>query len=223
MVKADMMYQIDARLKEIKINQEWFGGISVVLMGNILQLQPLKGRYIFEKPLSDTWKTGHQLQSLWDLFLPIKLRGNHRQEGQMAFADMLKRVARGVVNDDDLELLKTRVFPENDPRIPKDTLYVFPLKKMVKEYNEKQLSLLEGDLEVVCATNILSTRKHFDPPVDEADGKVRGTPLISKLYLKRRAKVILIHNVDVPDGLNNGAKGVVLDFAKKTAKLHILS
>ena len=34
------------------------------------------------------------------------------------------------------------------------------------------------------------------------------------LYLKKGAKVILIHNVDVCDGLNNGAKGTVVDFLR---------
>ena len=68
MVKSDMLYQIDAILKEIKINQEWFGGVPVILLGNLLQLKPVNGKNIFEEPTSDTWKLGHQFQSLWDLF-----------------------------------------------------------------------------------------------------------------------------------------------------------
>ena len=53
MVKSDMLYQIDQRLKEIKISQEPFGGIAVVLLGNMLQLAPVGGRYIFEPPLCE--------------------------------------------------------------------------------------------------------------------------------------------------------------------------
>ena len=60
--------------------------------------------------------------------------------------------------------------------------------------------------------NILSTKKHFDPIPDETDGKVKGTPFIKDLYLKKGARFTLNYNVDVVDGLNNGAKGVVLDF-----------
>ena len=65
------------------------------------------------------------------------------------------------------------------------------------------------------ATIILTTKRHFEPSVDEKDGKVRGTPFVNNLYLKKGAKVILIHNVDVPDSLNNGAKGTILDFIRK--------
>ena len=74
---------------------------------------------------------------------------------------------------------------------------------------------LEGDLEILEATNILETRAHFAANVEEKDGKVRGTPLINHLYLKKGARVILIYNVDVCDGLNNGAKGTVVDFVRR--------
>ena len=155
--------------------------------------------------------------------MPIKLTYNHRQGDERLLAEMFKRNARGIVTEEDLKMLESRVFSENDPRIPKDTLYVFPLKKMVKQYNEKQLSLLDGEYELLQATNILTSRQRFEPTVDEGDGKVRGTPLISNLYLKKNAKIILIYNVDVCDGLNTGAKGIVLDLVKKNNEVsHVI-
>ena len=148
---------------------------------------------------------------------------NHRQEGEHLFDELFKLVGRGIKRSEDMDLLRTRVVPKNDPSIPKDTLYVFPRRTMVKEYNEKMISQLEGELEVLPSKNIMSTRKQFDPYIDEADGKVRGTPLQNILYLKKRAKVVLIHNLDVPDGLNNGAKGIILDFLRKDNKItHIV-
>ena len=215
MVKSDMLYQIDQRLKEIMVSQENFGGIAVILLGNLLQLQPVKGRYIFEEPASDQWRFGHQLQSLWEMFVPIKLTYNHRQAGEHRFAELLKRIARGIKTEPDLELLRTRVVSKDDPRIPEDTLYVFPRRKEVKEMNEHKLNLLEEDLVVLKATNILCTKRHFEPYVDEVDGKVRNTPLTNVLYLKKRAKIILIHNIDLSDGLVNGTEGIVLDFLKQ--------
>ena len=180
-----MLYQIDQRLKEIMLSEERFGGISVILLGNILQLKPVRARNIFDEPTSDQWKFGHQLESLWETFLPVKLTYNHRQAGEGRFADLLKRIARGIKTPEDLELLRTRVVPENDPSIPDDTFYVFPNRETIREYNEKELNHLEEPLEVLQAKNILATKRHFEPKVDEKDGKVHGTPLISTLYLKR--------------------------------------
>ena len=224
MVKSDMLYQIDLRLKEIKIRpQDSFGGVSVIMLGNILQLPPVKGHAIYEEPACADYKFSHHIQSLWKTFTPIKLRYNHRQEGEAAFAETLKRVARGIKTDEDRRLLQTRVFPKDDPEIPKDTLYVFPRKKDVKEYNDKMINQLEGELEVLEATNIMATRKEFFPQVDSADGKVVGTPLVNVLYLKKGAKIVINHNIDVCDGLNNGAKGKILDFIRKDGKVtHIV-
>ena len=43
MVKSDMLYQIDQRLKEIMIRPEdKFGMAAGTLLGNLLQLQPVK-------------------------------------------------------------------------------------------------------------------------------------------------------------------------------------
>ena len=92
MIKSDMLYQIDSRLKEINISDEPFGGISVILLGNVLQLQPVKGKYIFEEPTDDSWKAGDAWQPLWELFTPIKTTYNHRQAGEGEFAEMLKRI-----------------------------------------------------------------------------------------------------------------------------------
>ena len=72
---------------------------------------------------------------------------------------------------------------------------------------------LEGDFDVIEAKNIMPTKKLFNPTVDK-DGKVNKTPLDNHLYLKKKARVVLVHNIDVSDGLNNGAKGEVLDFIK---------
>ena len=75
--------------------------------------------------------------------------------------------------------------PEKDPSIPDDTFYVFPNRETIREYNEKELNRLDGPLEVLQAKNILATKRHFEPKLDEKDGKVHGIPLTSTLYLKR--------------------------------------
>jgi hypothetical protein len=44
MVKADMLYQLDFRLKEItQKHNEDFGGVGIILLGDLLQLQPTQG------------------------------------------------------------------------------------------------------------------------------------------------------------------------------------
>ena len=51
MVKADMIYQLDLRLQELKEKiGVAFGGVSIFCFGDILQLQPVCGKFIFDRP-----------------------------------------------------------------------------------------------------------------------------------------------------------------------------
>ena len=51
LVSADQLYKIDAKLREIfHLNKQPFGGIAIVLVGDLLQIPPVKGVYIFKRP-----------------------------------------------------------------------------------------------------------------------------------------------------------------------------
>ena len=50
MMKVDLLYRIDHRMKELKINNRAFGGVSVYLIGDPAKLKPVLGRFIFYKP-----------------------------------------------------------------------------------------------------------------------------------------------------------------------------
>ena len=79
MLSADMLYQINLRLQEITMRpDDLFGGVSVILLGNMLQLPPVNGRQIFEEPSWPDYRKSHIWQPLWEQFTPIKLRCNHR-------------------------------------------------------------------------------------------------------------------------------------------------
>jgi ATP-dependent exoDNAse (exonuclease V) alpha subunit len=50
MVGADVMYKIHRRLGDIFSNNLPFGGLGVIFVGDMLQLRPIKSRFIFQKP-----------------------------------------------------------------------------------------------------------------------------------------------------------------------------
>ena len=65
MVKADMLYQLDLRLQEIKERMGVpFGGVSIFCFGDILQLKPVCGRYIFDTPQNPSYYLTFELDSL---------------------------------------------------------------------------------------------------------------------------------------------------------------
>ena len=125
MIKADMLYQLDFRLKEIMQNvNEEFGGVSLILLGDLLQLPPVQGRFIFERPVNPQWHPSYTIEPLWESFKPLFLTHNHRQGENLEYANLLRRAARGRLEEKDIQLLQSRVRPKNHPDLPKDALYV---------------------------------------------------------------------------------------------------
>ena len=63
LVSADMLYKTDAKLKEIfHLRKEIpFAGIGMMLVGDLLQIPPVKAGYIFGPPKNDKNKVAHDL------------------------------------------------------------------------------------------------------------------------------------------------------------------
>ena len=112
MVKADMLYQLDLRLQEIKQKiGVSFGGVSLFCFGDILQLKPVCGRYIFDTPQNPSYYLTFQLESLWHKLSVLNLEINHRQGKDRDYAEMLNRVREGIQTKEDIEKLKERIRP----------------------------------------------------------------------------------------------------------------
>ena len=212
MIKSDMLYQLDLRLKEIKMNMDIaFGGVSVILFGDILQLRPVQGSFIMEEPKHEMFLMTHLINSLWHRFDVILLRFNHRQGKDKMYADLLNRARIGEVLDEDINLLQSRVRHQNHPDIPTDALVVVCTNAEVNRINNEKLSLLPGKEIILNAFTYTKARSEIKGQSD-VSGAICGTPLQNVLELKVGAKVMMTYNIDISDGLTNGAFGEVIGF-----------
>ena len=66
MVKVEMLYQLCIRLQEIKQRPGIpFGGVCLMCFGDILQLKPVFGHYIFERPKTDSFQVLILIILIW--------------------------------------------------------------------------------------------------------------------------------------------------------------
>ena len=218
MVKSDMLYQLHLRLQEIKQNQKLFGGVSILMFGDLMQLKPVKGQWIFESPASEIFAQTYKINNLWRHFEIIELRKNHRQGEDERYADLLNRIRFGKQINTDILLLQSRIVNS----VPAEYLHVFGTNKLVNNHNQKMLENTPGEKTIFRATHMHPTVKTFKPPINE-HGQVADTPFMNILELKINSKIMLIYNVDTADALTNGALGTVKKFLKKGDSVtHIL-
>ena len=74
MLSSDMLYKIHQRLTDIFRNNQPFGGVGMMLVGDLLQLKPVRGNFIFMSPRKDAYKMYFDTSSLWHLFSAIVLK-----------------------------------------------------------------------------------------------------------------------------------------------------
>ena len=209
MIKSDQLYQLHMRLVEITQNEENFGGISVLLCGDLMQLKPI-GKWIFDQPKSSEYWDFHAISPLWDAFEPHELITNHRQGDDKAYAELLNRLRVGLHTEEDIRLLKSRVVAKE----PDDAIVVYGHRVKVAAKNIERVNKLPGTLHCLEATHFHKTIKDYRPLPDK-DGTIKNTGFFDKLYLKIGSEVMVIYNLDTSDGLTNGAAGIVRAFLKR--------
>ena len=214
MVKSDMFFQLDRRLREItQKTDEFMGGIALLGFGDILQLKPCMGRYAFDQPQCEDFQLRFECDPIWDKFDVISLVENHRQESDYEYANMLNRIRVGQPTEADLEKLRERTRPKNHPDL-RGAMVIDCTNAGVNRWNKKGLGEISGDLIEIEAINIHPTIKNFKPPISEKKGTVKDTPFLQTLQLKISAKIMLTFNINTIDGLTNGARGMLVDVVK---------
>ena len=134
MVGSNMLtVQINNRLKDIKGSKEDFGGVSIIAIGDLFQLQPVFDGYIFNDILNSEYSI--LAPNLWKkYFRMFELDEIMRQRESKVFAEILNRLREGKHTENDIMKMKERCVDEKD--CPREAPGLFIRNAMVDEYNE---------------------------------------------------------------------------------------
>ena len=217
MVGNKMLSFIDTRLQELTGSKAAFGGLSVIAVGDLYQLKPVNDFLI----CLDLKEGASSLaRNLWkELFTMYELVDIMRQKDDLAFAQLLNRLRVNKMTEEDKQKLQTRVFDRDTGDYPKDVVHLFARNVYVKKQNDNILSQLPGEKFVIpCHDNVVSA----NIPAKECQRLINSLPddysntgqLMKSLTVVVGMIVVHTANVDVEDGLTNGATGVVkqIDF-----------
>jgi hypothetical protein len=100
MVPYEMLEHIHFRLHEIFANESIFGGINILVFGDLMQLPPVRGSPVFKQPLRQKGSF-----DLWSTFSFCELTENMRQEGDNTFIDILNALRFGNLKAEQINVL----------------------------------------------------------------------------------------------------------------------
>ena len=211
MVGSNMLTRIDTRLKQIFGVNRSFGGLSVILVGDLYQLPPVMDRPIFVTP-NTTELSIFCDNILWEEFKYYPLKKIMRQQNDEIFINTLNNLAKGNMTDYDLELINSRITNEKD--IPKEAIRLFGENKYVDEYNINKINSHPGLLYISkCIDTIIDKisekRKNYILKSFQTKKRQECGGLSYELFLKIGIKYMITTNIDVEDGLVNGACGTL--------------
>ena len=215
MVSYEMLVMIDSRLKQLKNNGDFFGGINVLLFGDLMQLPPVRGKQVFEQPPRMAPAT-----HLWRLFTLVELRQNMRQQGDNKFIDILNALRIGEMHSEHLQTLLDKVGNDRSGEFSLErALRIYPVNEQVAEHNESVLQHfrdLGTEMFVINAYDQLidssanDRNVNLDRIIPDDINKTGGLPKVLEIFVG--AKVMLRSNINVERGLVNGAIGHITEI-----------
>ena len=210
MVGNITLLHIHQRLKEIfgTSNSQIFAGISIIVVGDMYQLPPIRKKPVFANFKNDVFNLYHP----WHLFTMIELVEIMRQKDDQPFAELLNRFRTANQTEEDIKCIQSRAIANSsDNSYPSDALHIWAENNPVNQHNEMKLENITGPLFHLKAID------QYPPNVSQQDiDRVLARPrsetggLDSDIYIKETARVMLTTNIDIADRLINGQLGTIV-------------
>jgi ATP-dependent DNA helicase PIF1 len=207
MVRADKLDMLDARLKSARGNNQPFGGVQVILVGDFCQLPPvlntrseegqqfkrMYGNRLFAFE-SDAWQGAD--------FVPYVLtdyvrQGDPEQRRILRNLRMGHKVAEAVAHINRVALGQT----------DNDSMYICKTNAQVNALNDSQFSNLKG------------RSRQFYASI-EGEYEMKDAPVERALSLKLGAKVMLTVN-NKEAGFSNGDLGVITSMTSRELRVKL--
>ncbi|XP_011870433.1 PREDICTED: ATP-dependent DNA helicase PIF1-like, partial [Vollenhovia emeryi] len=141
MVGSTMFSRVDTRLRQIMGNNRSFGGVSVIVVGDLYQLPPVMDNSIYLSSKSSMLSIFSE-NILWNEFDFFELTEIMRQREDKPFIEALNNLARGTMSENDIALIKSRETTEE--YVPKDAIRLYGENWMVDSFNQIKINSIDG-------------------------------------------------------------------------------
>ena len=208
MVRADLLDGIDASLRVNRNSREPFGGVQVILFGDMFQLPPVV-REDIKQYLSENYDSPYffsaKVFAKMD-FKTIELHTVYRQP-EAKFVSLLNKIRMNTMTEEDLDLINSRVAPQTPESGEDSVLTLTTTNAIAERMNSTRLGAIKSPL--------------FTYKADiSGDFEETVFPTQPLLLLKVGAQVMFLRN-DPQKRWVNGTLGKVSYLSKHSIKVTV--
>ena len=224
MVRADLFEMMNQICQKGLGNNNPFGNLSVVLVGDMFQLPPIVSDdavmdYLKQEYGGIYFFNSHVVQKEMPSIKLFELTKSYRQANDPSFVTILDAFRQPLSPDRKVEIMDAINSRVSDC-LPNDAIYVASSNEEVRQVNTQKLSELPGQITTIDAEYTIQKRggnghvtlKHSDLPSDEDICEIIvPSAYDSQLRFKKGARVVLCKSSKYW-GYVNGDFGVIEDF-----------
>ncbi|XP_063411255.1 uncharacterized protein LOC134694188 [Mytilus trossulus] len=213
MVNKRLLFFIHQRLRQIKKRPEKYpyGGVSVIAVGDFYQLPPVKSKRSDKLYVNDP---SNPLNYLWnDLFSVVELDEVMRQREDSLFAQLLNRL-RVKQNNYPLKSSDQEMLKECIDSGPDEALHIYATNNEINMYNNEMIMKLSSEPKLIEAQDFEKDKTTGKLMKRRQNFSKTNICLPTSILLAEGARVMMIKNEAVSDGLVNGVMGTVLSISE---------
>jgi len=180
-------------------NHKVFGGIPVLVVGDLFQLPPVNGEHVFFSPA-------------WKSFFPLFLTKPQRQKGDLDFYHLLEELRFGHLSEKSRLMISEKIKDSQNSRAMINTTHVVGLRQISEQINTFICENLPFSDQ--CSDPILSMALdtlNFDVVDSNSDSLPfkNHTNLPQSIMIQEGARVMFLNNKLFEHDICNGTIGVV--------------
>jgi len=212
MVSAQLFSFISDMFSIIQQQTIAFGGLNIIIVGDLAQLPPVTGLPIYKS-------------SEWKLFYPLFLRQPQRQNQDLQYYNALQEIRLGEISLSTWNFLyeKAGNFDHQQPlNIALNVTNIVGYKQTADRINRTICNMLpvnENKFLISAAADFIDGQQ-YDPDDSQRLFK-RKTNLPSHLRLQQGARVMYLKNDLMDKNICNGTIGIVIDVNLETLEVRI--
>lgn len=189
-----------------------FGGIPVLVIGDLAQLPPIKGDPVFYSPI-------------WKSFFPLFLKVARRQQNDDQFYQILQEVRSGNLSEQTILAIKSKV-EMYQAQNNLDTTYIVSHRKTSQTINSiisTKLPSFNSDEESFTSISIdFVNNEQWDRSQTEK-AFMHHTNYPVELILSVGTRVMYLNNTQFKHGLYNGSIGIVMKIHHDQESIEVAS